>query len=115
LTSPKLYRDAKRAGRDIKTIIAMGKKATAFTRSLVDRKEIRLEFDQANADAISAGSSKGEQLQRAPPSGSKSDATVYVSRTGKKYHRAGCRYLRKSKIPISLKDAKARGCTLCSV
>jgi len=41
--------------------------------------------------------------------------TVYVTRTGKKYHREGCRYLRKSKIPISLKDAIKRGYTPCSV
>ena len=27
----------------------MGKKASAFTKSLVDKKEIRLEYDQANA------------------------------------------------------------------
>ena len=40
--------------------------------------------------------------------------TVYITRTGKKYHRDGCRYL-KSRIPISLKDAKAKGYTACSV
>ena len=47
--SKKLYRGAERTGRDIKTIKALGRKASAFTKSLVDRKEIRLEFDQANA------------------------------------------------------------------
>ncbi|MBW1999262.1 MAG: thermonuclease family protein [Deltaproteobacteria bacterium] len=47
--SKKLYRDAKRTGRDVETIIALGKKASAFTRSIVDKKEIRLEYDQANA------------------------------------------------------------------
>jgi len=31
---------------------------------------------------------------------------VYVTDTGTKYHVAGCRYLSKSKIPISLQDAK---------
>jgi hypothetical protein len=41
--------------------------------------------------------------------------TVYVTRTGKKYHRDGCRYLSLSKIPISLKDAKAKGYTACKV
>jgi hypothetical protein len=40
---------------------------------------------------------------------------VYITRTGSKYHRASCRYLSKSMIPISLKDAKARGYTPCSV
>ena len=33
--------------------------------------------------------------------------TVYITRTGSKYHKAGCRYLRSSKIPISLEKAKA--------
>lgn len=32
--------------------------------------------------------------------------TVYVTETGAKYHRSGCQYLRKSKIPISLNEAK---------
>lgn len=42
------------------------------------------------------------------------EATVYVTNTGKKYHRAGCRYLSKSQIPISLSDAKADGYGPCS-
>lgn len=41
--------------------------------------------------------------------------TVYITKTGTKYHRAGCRYLRRSSIPISLEEAKARGYTPCSV
>jgi hypothetical protein len=43
------------------------------------------------------------------------EVTVYITRTGRKYHTAGCRYLSKSQIPISLKDAKARGYGPCSV
>jgi micrococcal nuclease len=41
--------------------------------------------------------------------------TVYITRTGKKYHRAGCRYLSHSSIPIALKDAKANGYEPCKV
>jgi len=40
---------------------------------------------------------------------------VYVTKTGKKYHAANCRYLSQSKIPISLKDAKAKGYEPCKV
>lgn len=40
---------------------------------------------------------------------------VYVTETGKKYHRLGCRYLSKSCIPISLTEAKRRGYTPCKV
>jgi hypothetical protein len=47
--------------------------------------------------------------------GGGSGTTVYITDTGEKYHRAGCRYLSKSKIAISLSKAKAEGYTPCSV
>ncbi len=40
--------------------------------------------------------------------------TVYITRTGKKYHRGGCSSLSRSKIPISRSEAEARGYTPCS-
>lgn len=42
-----------------------------------------------------------------------SDSEVYITRTGSKYHLDECRYLRESKIPISLEDAKEQGYTPC--
>ena len=42
------------------------------------------------------------------------EITVYVTNTGSKYHRDGCQYLRQSRIPISLKDAR-RSYSACSV
>lgn len=41
-------------------------------------------------------------------------AVVYVTKTGEKYHRAGCSYLKSSKIEMSLSDAKNKGYTACS-
>lgn len=41
--------------------------------------------------------------------------TVYVTRTGEKYHRGTCRYLSRSKIPTTLRDAKRNGYDPCSV
>lgn len=41
--------------------------------------------------------------------------TVYITKTGSKYHRAGCRYLRSSKIAIDVDDAIAQGYDACSV
>jgi len=43
------------------------------------------------------------------------EVIVYGTATGTKYHQAGCRFLARSSIPMSLKDAKARGLTPCSV
>ena len=43
------------------------------------------------------------------------DAIVYITETGSKYHRAGCRYLRKSSHPMSLEEAIDSGYEPCSV
>ena len=40
--------------------------------------------------------------------------TVYITNTGSKYHSASCSYLRKSKIAITLNEAKSKGYTACS-
>lgn len=41
--------------------------------------------------------------------------TVYITETGSKYHLSSCRYLRSSKIQITLSSAKSQGYTPCSV
>lgn len=41
--------------------------------------------------------------------------TVYITKTGKKYHLGSCRSLAKSKIEIALAEAKKRGYTACAI
>ena len=48
-------------------------------------------------------------LRRAAPIGN----IVYITRTGSKYHEAGCRHLRLSQSSVSLKDAEAQGFAPC--
>ncbi len=43
------------------------------------------------------------------------DPIVYITDTGTKYHRDGCRYLSESKIAIRLSEAIIRGYEPCSV
>jgi len=45
----------------------------------------------------------------------KVDSIVYVTRTGSKYHRAGCTSLSKSQIPMTLSEAVKRyaPCSIC--
>jgi len=59
-------------------------------------------------------------VQQAPapqsPAAAASDE-VFITNTGEKYHRGSCRYLSKSKIPISREEATQRGyqpCKVCS-
>ena len=47
-------------------------------------------------------------------SGASGETIVYITKSGKKYHTEGCSYLKKSKIPIKLKEAKAKGYKPCS-
>ena len=56
-----------------------------------------------------------EKAETEQPSDKNQNDIVYITKTGKKYHRAGCRYLSKSAIPIERKEAIARGYTPCSV
>ena len=40
---------------------------------------------------------------------------VFITRTGIRYHKGSCRYLRKSRIPIEIGEAEGKGYTPCKV
>jgi hypothetical protein len=72
------------------------------------------------ATATAAANPPGAQVPQAarqPGQGSaaESDTTVYITRTGHCYHRAGCQYLKRSCIPVSLEEADRLGKVPCSV
>lgn len=48
--SEKLLRDAKRTNKDVRTIQAMGKRASQFTKQLCEGKRVRLESDVTKFD-----------------------------------------------------------------
>ena len=58
---------------------------------------------------------QGSPAPRELPKQTAATQTVYVTRTGEKCHRAGCRSLAKSAIPTSLNEAAQRytPCKLC--
>lgn len=60
-----------------------------------------------------AGTRRAETREAA--STAVSTEAVYITRTGEKYHRGSCRHLSRSKIPISLADAKRSygACKVC--
>ena len=93
----------------------------AQVASLTEEKNgLQTQVDTLKAGASSGSSSGGSSSDSSsvPAAYSSSDdqsETVYVTDTGSKYHRAGCRYLKKSQIPMSLSEAKRQGYTACSV
>ena len=80
-------------------------------------KLIRLLFATITLACISISTPPQQAQAQSAPSGKRDEAqiTVYVTKTGTKYHRAGCSYLRRSAIQTTLKSAKARytPCSRC--
>lgn len=77
------------------------------------------------ASSSSSSSSPASSSQTETPAPTPADETqplsqentssqVYVTASGKKYHRGDCTYLSKSKQAISLSDAKSKGYSPCS-
>ena len=46
---------------------------------------------------------------------SNSETMVHITATGKKYHRAGCRILKKSDTEVTLDEAKSMGLSPCGI
>lgn len=61
------------------------------------------------SNGVIAAADEGFDLE--DPSG----AVVYITRTGIRFHEETCRYLRKSKLPITIGEAEAKGYTPCKV
>jgi micrococcal nuclease len=72
-------------------------------------------FTAAQKQAIEANAGLWAKESMEKPKAQAKEITVYITKTGNKYHRAGCKYLKKSCIPISLEEAKAEGYTPCKV
>ena len=76
--------------------------------------ELASEMKRLRASVEALDASVQKLVARAGGASADTESTVYITRTGKKYHRGSCSYLRYSKIPLSLVEAK-RGYSPCSV
>lgn len=85
--------------------------------AISDGKTIKFETiksdKKTNATANSA--KKTTAISSNTKSEDKKEEVVYITKSGKKYHKAGCKYLKSSQIKISKKEAIKKGYTPCSV
>lgn len=63
---------------------------------------------------VSSGSDSSAAENSAADS-SNSETMVHITATGKKYHRAGCRTLKKSDTEVTLDEAKSMGLSPCGI
>ena len=69
----------------------------------------------SSASASSSSSSSSSASASTTTSSGSNLSEVYITETGGKYHRAGCRHLKDSKISIGESEAIAQGYEACSV
>ena len=65
-------------------------------------------------NTISAVSVSSQSTSSPTPTNSTQGYTVYITYTGKKYHKSSCSYLNQSKTAININSAKSQGYTPCS-
>ncbi|MDR1421246.1 MAG: hypothetical protein LBI64_00065 [Coriobacteriales bacterium] len=103
--------------------------AQAVTLSIDTAENIaarEAEAEAAAAEAVAAEAERKRQEEEreaaaqaeaaaaeAAAANDKANTTVYITDTGAKYHRDGCRHISQSKIPISLGDAVSQGYEPC--
>lgn len=112
-------------GKSDKDLVLSVQKDEAATEELAQQKAEAEAEAQAQAEAEAQAQAEAEAREQAEaeareqaeqaPSPQTNEQTVYITKTGEKYHREGCRYLSKSKIPISLSNALAQGYEPCKV
>jgi hypothetical protein len=64
---------------------------------------------------FSVGGTVGCREENTPAASNAVEQTVYVTRTGKKYHKAGCQYLHGEGItqPLSVAQKTLTPCAVC--
>ena len=85
-----------------------------FAHAYTDHPFAKMEeFRQLQRDAAEAGKglwgSGRVEVAFLPSEQQSGSETVYVTKTGTKYHRAGCRHLARSQIPMPLRGRRRRG------
>jgi hypothetical protein len=69
----------------------------------------------ARIDSTAAKAESADSVRSFTPKQKQVEATFYITRTGARYHRDGCRFLRYSAFPITRSRAEAQGYTPCRV
>lgn len=74
--------------------------------------------DTGSSGSITGSAASGSNTSPAENSvsdSSNSKTMVHITATGKKYHRAGCRTLKKSDTEVTLDEAKSMGLSTCGI
>lgn len=79
---------------------------------LIERKNAKVSQNSSSNSNPNASSSASSKLTTTAQN--TNSEIVYITNTGKKYHKSGCSYLKKSKIETTMSNAVSSGYTPCS-
>jgi hypothetical protein len=88
-------------------------KTDVSARSKSNSSSARVDSTVRSVPAAKAESA--DSVRSFTPKQKQVEATFYITRTGARYHRDGCRFLRYSAFPITRSRAEAQGYTPCRV
>lgn len=91
-----------------------GEKQTLTTQIEELKKTSSILTERKNAKVSQSSTSTTSSTPVKTSAQNTNSAIVYVTNTGKKYHRSSCSYLKKSKIQMNLSEAQSEGYTPCS-
>jgi len=101
------------AGLHWKTMVENSNSVTPLIKTTSRSVALPTAVHDDEIDAL-PGPFTGEKTGAQPKTGPEDGIQVYITRTGRKYHLGHCSYLKSSKIPVTLREARERGCTPCS-
>lgn len=101
------------ATSDGKTVTLEAEKDGTITAGVsAAEREAKEKAEEERRAQETAAAEEAQRQREAEAQAQKNNDTVYITPTGSKYHKAGCRTI-KSSSPISRSDAIAKGYTAC--
>lgn len=114
----KTLQDEKQKVEQEKASLEEEKKNLESQKSTLEQEKQNLtnevESLKSRISKTNTSSSKNTSSPKSISAQDTNSAIVYVTKTGTKYHNSGCSYLNRSKIEMTLSEAKNRGYTPCS-
>ncbi len=95
------------------TVPSKPKSTTETKQSYTVNKSMLTEAEASKPKTSKAETTAAKTTKVQPTKAQNNSSSVYITDSGKKYHKAGCSSLSKSKHKISLSDAKSKGYTAC--
>lgn len=89
--------------------------ATTTSTTTTETTTVKITTEPPTSAPVVSSNNYGSSYNDSAVSDNSTASTVYIGKTGSKYHRQNCRTLKGNGSAISLSDAKSQGRTACKI